>query len=262
MSEDQIAQFMEKMKKAESEFVTNTLEEYAAKSKSEDTQVRFMAVVKLRNMRNPAAIPILIDQLNDPSDRVRALAAVALWDYEAEQARESLIDHLQNDDSFKVRANCALALGAIGGANEELIRAIDDPDWSVKVFAINALRSGDTQKSAEEIKRLLDDPYWRVRYHACRVLMELGISNGKVIETLEGLREVPEAIDAQEKLEAIGVILKFHLQQANELLEMVNKGASPAEITNTLREKYGDPSPDQLGDLIARARELCKESKD
>jgi HEAT repeat protein len=124
-----------------------------------------------------AAVPELIEALNDDDWQVRNQAAVALGAIgpEAKAAVPALIDVLQDEDKY-FRSQGALALGKIGrearAAVPALIEALEDHDEDVRREAAAALgRIGPEASDAiAALVELLRDPRKPVRKQAIQAL--------------------------------------------------------------------------------------------
>lgn len=255
------------MSKASVEFVTGTFEELVEKSTSENTDVRFLAAARIMNSDDepdPRALPVLISLMKDASHRVRTIASLGLGHYEDIQAKAVLIDHLQNDTNAHVRTACVTALSNIGGTDNELITALSDMDADVRVMAAIALSNISDADSASHLISLLDDPEWNVRYNACLSLLNLGVSNKKIIDTISALRGIPEACEAVVDSADYDVIFKVSAEFADEW-DQLDDEFNGQERVDMLRARHGEeavpyPSPDPLGDLIERAMKIAEKS--
>jgi HEAT repeat protein len=84
----------------------------------------------------------LIDQLNNPDENIRFIAAVKLGEFGDERAAKPLISHLLNDASAKVRKAIPFALHRIqaDGAISPLMQTIrQDKDAIVRCNSVNEL---------------------------------------------------------------------------------------------------------------------------
>ena len=107
------------------------------------------------------------------------------------------------DESTDIRARACHALGSIGDPNvrQELIAALDDPEWPVRAMAAKALGRMLVVESIPELGRALRDQQWWVRHNAARALRAIG----------------PRGLEALEKLVADGD--PFAREQAVLMLE-------------------------------------------
>lgn len=262
MAEESIEQKterMERLARVAGEFDADSLEELLLKAKDADVDIRSIAAARLRNLEDARAVPALIELLNDQSPRVRAMAANGLGHYKAVEARDLLIDRLKTDEVGDVRAVCVNSLSEIGGANEVIINALDDADWHVRVSAAVVLGRDGVSDAAGKITRLLDDPNWNVRYFASVALMDLNAASPRVIDALESLRDIPEALDTLKWFAESDIYFKILEKYPDDIdaLEEEDMG----DMLNILRQKYGEeevpiPSEDPIGELIAQANRV------
>ena len=171
MPEDNVEERMQRLAKVYDEFDAEKFEELLSKTQDANDDVRVIAAARLMHLEDPRAVPVVIEMLEDPYPRVRAIAALHLGTYKAATARDKLVNMLRNDENGDVRAMCARSLGDIGGADEEIVRALEDSHPHVKICAINALKWKGKSNAAENIAQLLNDPGWVVRYFASVALM-------------------------------------------------------------------------------------------
>jgi HEAT repeat protein len=123
-----------------------------------------------------AALPNLIDALQDPGSTLRYWAVRALGEIgsEAEAAVPYLIDALNDPDSDAVRSAAANALTRIDprGAVSVLIEALKDPDTSVRASAAYALGDigPDALAAVPALTVLINDANSEVRVSATEAL--------------------------------------------------------------------------------------------
>lgn len=113
-------------------------------------EVRAPAVAALLQVRDPEAVPQLLDALAIPDRRVQSLVATVLGEIGDQRAVLPLIKLLQTGDNSDVwsnpRAAAAQALGKLGDqrAVEPLIAVLSEPDRWTRGHAMEALgRLGD-----------------------------------------------------------------------------------------------------------------------
>ncbi|MHB1455740.1 MAG: HEAT repeat domain-containing protein [Armatimonadota bacterium] len=266
----------EETAKAAAEFVTGTFEELAEKSASENQEVRYLAAVRLSHSDepDPRALPVLIHLMENPYWRVRHSVALGLTYYTDTESREESIDHIvreslichfRSDDNKHVRMACAISLGFIGGADNELIEALSDADKDVRKWVIMALGNVGDANAAPHVIPLLADPEWEVRYEACFTLLKLGVSNDQVIDTISTLRDIPEACELADSYALLDLIDLVSAEFADEW-DQLDDEFNGQERVDALRTRHGEeavpyPSPDPLGDMIERAKEIAGKSR-
>lgn len=258
--EEQRDERLEKRRAAAQEFVLGTFEELVEKSASENPEVRALAASRLMTCDDPRGIPLLMRLMSDESAKVRSGAAIGLSHYEAEEGRDILISHLKSDTSGHVRAMCAFALRNIGGACAELLEALEDDDWHVRLTAIPGLDDCDNETAIPAMERVLDDEEWSVQYFASLELMDRGFSNSKVVEVLSALKDIPEAVEHVKNTQELDLMLGISEKLECDVWELPEK-SSQEETLEALRKEHGEEvvphlSSDPIGDLIARAQAL------
>jgi HEAT repeat protein len=128
-----------------------------------DDRVGIYACIVLGNIKDPRAVPPLIDALKkNPSWEVRRRAAWALGEIKDQRVIGPLIDALTGDTNPDVRAFSAAALGKLGDkrALRPLIEALDDleqtDDYSLVCFhAIGALGGIGGRGAIDALLKLL-----------------------------------------------------------------------------------------------------------
>jgi HEAT repeat protein len=259
MTEEDIARRAEEMAQVNEELDGLDFEGLVSKTRASSQSVRKTAAARLMNLEDPRAVPVLMGLLDDQSAGVRGMAALGLRHYEDGNARDTLIDHLRNDESADVRGMCAMALGSIGGSDEEIIRALDDPDPHVKIPATISLNTLGKSSAADRIAVLLDDECWDVRYYASLALIDFSAVTPQVVAALESLRDIPEALDSLRTFAEADIFWKvIETFPENECESDDDDSEDPLD---SLRRKYGAeqvpfPPENPLGDLISKAKNM------
>ena len=116
-------------------------------------------------------------QLEDFDDDIRSQAALSLgWVGEASVVNP-LIYVLLNDDSPKVRANAAMALGQLGyeEAIDSLIKSLKDEDHNVRGMSVYSLGMMKTEAAFDSLVDILkNDPDRETRIAAADSLVQIG----------------------------------------------------------------------------------------
>lgn len=107
-----------------------------------DPVVRQRAAESLARLGGPSALEALSYALVDPIERVRGAVVEALGDLDPGFAVEALIELLQTDGVWEIRAQAAQALGQSGdpAAAVALNEALSDPNEFVRSAVANALK--------------------------------------------------------------------------------------------------------------------------
>ncbi|MEZ4412801.1 MAG: HEAT repeat domain-containing protein [Gemmatimonadales bacterium] len=233
--------------------------ETVAATRTEDADVREIALRALARIGDPRAVPPLVEALKrsevwlvpriadiltrhgalavDPmitfledSSRhpARAWAASILGEVRAARAFPSLV-HALNDLDDEVRAKCASALGRIGDGRAVgylLDHLLSDPAPFVRARIAQALGQFDEPEVIERLVRALGDPAWWVRMRSVEALEQVGAeAEGPLLLALDDTD--PEIrIRAAVALERLGV--------PGRMIEAIERGEDVAEATETL----------------------------
>lgn len=143
--------------------------------KEEHWILREEAVHGLGELKNKKAMPAIISRLNDPSILVRLEAATAAIMIGKEGDTSDLEAALYDVDP-DIRKKVAYILGCIGnrGSLSALLEAIDDPDTLVRQTVISSLAKFGDDSSIELLLKTLNDVQWEVRREAVISLGKLG----------------------------------------------------------------------------------------
>lgn len=169
-----------------------------------DRRTRLRAVEQLDYAaEHPAAIPPLIQALNDDHFTVRQQAAQALGHAGDDRAVPALQTVLAQDDSFLVRGAAAAALGQIRSVSSchVLAAALSDTDWHVRHHAAQGLQNIGVA-AVPGLLQLVNDPNEHCHRHACETLGALG--DPRAIPPLLALVDHPAAPRRVNALRALG----------------------------------------------------------
>jgi hypothetical protein len=193
----------------------------------------------LGKSRRPAAVPVIVSQLNDPREEVRAAAVDALADAHAEDQAQALRGAL-NDSSAYVRTRAARALFRLGDfsglsllqqmatsdsaysrlAAAEAMATSPDQSWltqvrslaegggepEVRASAARLLAPHDPETAKSVLESLANDPNIAIRELAGRTLGES--LAGRDLPSLRRLLSNPDGLT---RIHAAGAILKATL---------------------------------------------------
>jgi HEAT repeat protein len=145
---------------------------------SKDEQTRLKAIDTLANegVRNPAAVPALVEQLADASAKVRVHAADALGQIGSPaRAAGPALGTLLDDANVHVRRAAVRALRRIRPDPQVsvpfLMKVMEDPDPAVRVGALDALAESGKEAVGPLVATLKKG---KTAYWACLALGELG----------------------------------------------------------------------------------------
>jgi HEAT repeat protein len=157
--------------------------------KDKTVTVRSRAIVALRRIADPRAIEPLVHQITDPRCHIHRPAYEALLSFGA-AALPALLQALQ-DSNAKLRAVAAHALGELRDprAVEPLLQVLDDPVPHVRKNTTIALRLLKDRRAVEPLIIRLDDPDPDICILAAFALGDLG--DRRAIVPLESLLAKP-----------------------------------------------------------------------
>jgi HEAT repeat protein len=143
--------------------------------RSEDEEVRRLAVERVDALPLREAIPHLVERLGDPSWRVRKAAVERLVACPDERATEGLIAALADGENPGRRNGAVEALVRAGSrVTPRLVRAVQDADADVRKFAVDALAGIGGDGAGEALVERLGDPDANVRAAAADALGAVG----------------------------------------------------------------------------------------
>ena len=102
-----------------------SLEEISRRLESDSSKDRMIALANLRNVPAAEAAPLVRKVIDDKNLQIRSMAVFALGLKPDEQAFETLVNLMESDAGYGIRADAAGALGYLGGerAFGPLVRA-------------------------------------------------------------------------------------------------------------------------------------------
>jgi FOG: HEAT repeat len=164
-------------------------------------ELRIAAVTLLGRADDGAAVPAVVECLDDEDHRVRERAARACGRLADPRAVEPLLERI-GDDVGPVRREVATALGLIGGsaAASGLSKMSEDPAPGVRQAAVTALGEAGDPSTVQAVTGRLDDDDERVRRVAVYALLSLMTnvpadrSHEVREEVLTELREAPGSV--------------------------------------------------------------------
>ncbi|MBD2261437.1 HEAT repeat domain-containing protein [Pseudanabaena sp. FACHB-2040] len=141
----------------------------------ENTSVRQEAAEALGQLRAAAAVPGLMQQLQDKDDWVPGSAAIALGRINTPVAVPMLVQALDSPVVF-TRAEAAAVLGQTADetAVPGLIQSLQDEDWEVRRNTATALGQIGTPAAVSGLVSALEDPQFYVSYAAAEALAQIG----------------------------------------------------------------------------------------
>jgi HEAT repeat protein len=175
-------------------------------ARSGDARSRRPVLRILAYFGSPATLPLFLEAMGDPDDRVRDVAANGLAAIDDERAREALFE-ASNHPSPRTRATALRGLGQTDPSErawQRLLAALSDPDAWVRYYSVQALSRLGIRTSAAPIAALLGDPAGHVRVAAIDALARLRGS-----DALDALHDALTSHDAdvvRAALMAVGIV--------------------------------------------------------
>lgn len=170
-----------------------------------DYKVRQEAVRQLQKTRNPEAVPLLIDALQDTTVGVRRLAIRALGRFKDPRAIRPLIGQLAHP-ACHVHKTAHEELARIGDAAvPALVAALADPEQRIRRGAALILGELDRKDAAEALLPLLTDPVVEVRRCVLSALETLRVEAAR--EPLAALLPDPPSESPQAEQTRMALLL-------------------------------------------------------
>lgn len=197
-------------------------------TKSAEPVIRRHGAEQFGVLRDPNAVPYLVELLNDPTAYVRAAAADSIGllrgsgDKDRDRAITKLCELLAKDLDETVRHTIAISLSYIGDRKTEdcLIKAMNDKSASVKYAAIRTIGTLKFLKAENELIELLESK----DLHTKRAVIE-ALGN---LQSKNSVSAILKYADDEDKYIRLGV--------ARALGEIGDQSVVPA-----LKTKLNDP---------------------
>ena len=211
----------------DAEVVPRLIEDYGV----DYIRVRFEVVKLLGRIRDPRAVPVLIQALGDKSPWVAQAAAWSLGQLRDPEALGALLGYT-HDGSKGMRGQVFRSLGTChsferepafsDSAHREILSALRDPDEEIRVKALLGIHEFGYAKSAEDVIRMSRDPSAKVRHVAVQALGHIAAGSA------------PEAVDVGPRMQASIV---------EALIAALDEGAYQSIRTKAVKalESIGDP---------------------
>lgn len=184
-------------------------------------------LAKQTNYKDPAAVPGLLDALNDEDPRLRTAACKSLGDIAHPSAVPDLLRVLIKEGDNDIRWQATGALGKIGeAAVPGLTEALKDDDWKVRRSAAEALWAMREPSAVPALVEALTDRNDVVR-QACTGALE-----GMADMAVPGLGDAMRSRDPQIRQAASEVLNKIGTPAAQEAIRI-----AISKTTSRLDEK-------------------------
>jgi HEAT repeat protein len=182
-----------------------SLEEIARQLESSNSRDRLLALASLRKFPPADAVPLIKKVLYDEMLPVRSMAIFALGVKPTEECYPILIELLETDPDYGIRADAAGALGYLGDirAFEPLARAFyEDTQWLVRFSAAVSLGNLRDLRAKEVLLDALESNELVVQQAAVSALGEI-----KAVDTVDTILRFAASDDwlmRQRLAEALG----------------------------------------------------------
>ena len=181
------------------------LEEISAQLDSPNSRDRLLALASLRKFPAADAVPLIKKVLYDEILPVRSMAVFALGVKQTDECYGILVNLLEADPDYGIRADAAGALGYLEDrrAFEPLVRAFyEDTEWLVRFSAAVSLGNLKDIRAKEVLLKALDGEEAVVQQAAIAALGEI-----KAIDAIERILQFASSDDwliRQRLAEALG----------------------------------------------------------
>ncbi len=219
--------------------------------REEQDQHRVNAAIALGNSKEPRAVDVLVETLEDKSAKVREVSAIALGRIKNERALEPLGRALQDSDS-DVRSAAVRSLERLGGEQAAIfiIGALEDSHQEIRREAIKALERIGTIQAVVPLADLLRSRDASLHREVIQALGTIGDARAveMLIEMLQDLDDWVryEAVKSLGKIGDIRAVKPLAQMLLNESLEMRKA------VLTSLRQigNVNEPLPDLISAVV------------
>lgn len=171
---------------------------------SPNPQDRMRAIVALRHHAPDAVVPLLMRRVSDKEFIIRSFVAMGLGNQQTEKAFAALIDLIEYDDDYNVRAEAANSLVKYGDrALPHVVQLFErDSNWLVRQSILAAVSEAD--RPAILIK-----------------LCRLGIAGEDVVVKQAAIANLGRLHDTPQAEEALEILLSLATDEAVEVRAQV-----------------------------------------
>jgi HEAT repeat protein len=181
------------------------LEEISRQLDSENSRDRMLALASLREVPAQDAVPLIKKVLNDDNLQVRSMAVFALGIKATDECYPILLQLLETDPDYGIRADAAGAMGYLGDirALEPLCRAFyEDTDWLVRFSAAVSLGNLKDPRAYDVLVRALDSDEVVLQQAAIAALGEIGATDA--VDSILQFAQSEDWLVRQRLAEALG----------------------------------------------------------
>lgn len=212
------------------------LAEVSAKLESDRPADRMLALAQLREVPDADAVPLIMKVIDDKHQQVRSWAVFALGVKKAESSLQVLLDIMETDPDYGVRADAAGALGYLGDirAFEPLVRAFyEDVEWLVRFSAAVSLGNLGDARAFDVLIEALEAPETLVKQAAIAALGEVG--DVRAVEPILNFVQSEDWLVRQRLAQALGNLPGDKSQSALEYLAKDSHDSVAAAALDSLR---------------------------
>jgi HEAT repeat protein len=153
------------------------LKDISQQLESENSRDRLLALVSLRKVEPEQAVPLILKVINDKSLQIRSMAIFALGLKHTDACLPTLLEILETETDYGIRADAAGALGYLQDtrAFEALQRAFyEDTEWLVRFSAAVSLGNLGDPRAHDVLIKALSAEETVVHQGAIAALGEIG----------------------------------------------------------------------------------------
>ncbi|MGI0491296.1 HEAT repeat domain-containing protein [Alkalinema pantanalense CENA528] len=202
-----------------------SLEQISRRLESPSVKDRKLALAALREVPPEDAVPLIKKVIHDENQQVRSMAVFSLGLKPTEECLSLLIEVLQTEPDYGVRADAAGALGYLEDvrAFEPLVRAFyEDTEWLVRFSAAVALGNLKDPRARDVLVQALSSPEVILHQAAIAALGEI-----QAIDAVDEILRFAQAKDwlvRQRLAEALG---NLPTEKSLSALKYLAKDSSP-----------------------------------
>lgn len=203
-----------------------SLEQISSRLESPSVKDRKLALAALREVPPEDAVPLIKKVLHDENQQVRSMAVFSLGLKPTDECLSILVEVLQTEADYGVRADAAGALGYLEDvrAFEPLVRAFyEDTQWLVRFSAAVALGNLKDPRARDVLVKALDSPEVVLHQAAIAALGEI-----RAIDAVDEILRFAQAEDwlvRQRLAEALG---NLPTEKSLSALKYLAKDSNPS----------------------------------
>ncbi|AFY74501.1 HEAT-like repeat protein [Synechococcus sp. PCC 7502] len=181
------------------------LETVSEQLQSPNSRDRLLALVSLRHAEPELAVPLILKVINDENLQIRSMAVFALGLKQTDACLPALLEILETETDYGIRADAAGALGYLKDirAFEPLQRVFyEDTEWLVRFSAAVSLGNLGDPRAHDVLIQALDAQETVVNQGAIAALGEIG--DPRCVEHILKFVENEDWLTRQRLAEALG----------------------------------------------------------